>query len=286
MVLKCPKCNKKFKEKTRYENHRKNIVCDKKYPCLECNHEFTSAANLRRHTNNRITTCAETAELVTHLPLTCKCEKSFTTKSNLSRHQKTCKYKSELEEMRERIEILEKQKSGNTTIINNDNRSINYNIVVLNPYGYEDMEKIDISKVKRLLLEVPDKYILRMIEMIHADPNLLENHNIYYNDIDDEIMVYTKIGNKLVWAPKSQVEAVEELSMKSKRYLKSHPLAQDIPRGSIEEDTYVRNMEQIQNINPNPDVEKIKESLSLVTKIDGFLNMVDIHSTQALIPLN
>lgn len=276
MVLKCPKCGKKFKDKSRYNNHLANVQCDKVYKCNKCNQVFTLSTNLDRHLKDRKTPCVNEE---THV---CDCGKEFSTKSNLTRHKIACTNKSDvmiamIQNLTDKIDKLE-NKSTNTTIIN-DNRSINitYETVVLKPYGCEDLEKLDIEAVKKLLMNNPEKYAHTMIEMMHTNPEILENHNIYYKEETDEIMVYTHINNKLKWEPRPLEIAAQELTEKSIRYLTSHPIAQNIKAGSIEETKYTDNMYLVtkqKKWNTANDLEEIKRSLQLVTHNEGFLNMV------------
>jgi uncharacterized C2H2 Zn-finger protein len=281
MVLKCKKCGKKYKSKTGYEKHIKNPNCDKVFQCLTCDNIFKSQWHLTRHINERVTTCLNNSEDTDDSIMICECGSSFTTKSNLTRHQKKCNFKSRDDILMDMVAKLTQEVSnlkGNTTIINNNihndnSQTINYQTVVLRPYGQEDLEKLDINAVRNLLMNNKEKYMPLMIEMIHANPEILENHNIFYNTDTEEIMVYT---DEQEWKPKPLHETKTELSYKSKRYLTSHPLAQNIPRGSLAEKTYSDNMKFI--LDQPVDNIDCHSVLTIVSKNDGFMEMVEAMS--------
>jgi len=290
MVLKCVKCDKKFKDKSRYQKHIKDIQCDKKYECPDCGNDFKKPGNLARH-RDRVTPCViptDTINTKTSTEFECKCGTTFTTKSNMNRHQKKCDYKSantlilnmakDMKAMREELRELKRGTTINNTIINNDNRSITYTTVKLKPYGQEDLEKLDINIVKGLLMNNPEKYNHSMIQLIHANPNLLENHNIYYNKDSDEIMVYTSDEK---WKSRSTVSTTSELTHKAISYLKSHPIPQNIPRGSIEETIYEKNMHIVlhqKDWNSHDSIANIKEVLSINTDKPDFIQMVEFQN--------
>jgi hypothetical protein len=199
----------------------------------------------------------------------------------MTRHVKKCNYKSENATLIEAVKTLTQEvremKAGttiNNTTINNDNRVLNYNKVVLKPYGQEDLEMLDIEVVKHLLKSNPEKYTHSMIALIHANPDMLEYHNIFYNPLTDEIMTYTKINNQLKWTPKDVDEATVELTCKSKRYLTSHPMAQDIPRGCLDEIELANNMSTAINMD-SISSDDVKQTLQKVTENGEFLKMVE-----------
>lgn len=57
MALRCPKCNKKFKDKSRFKNHTINVRCNEVFVCNMCGKDFKTNANLDRHINGRATHC-------------------------------------------------------------------------------------------------------------------------------------------------------------------------------------------------------------------------------------
>jgi len=280
MGFKCKKCNKKYKSKGGYEKHLKLSNCDQKFTCTECFWEFKYQRHLDRHLNDRVTPCVK-KEVSTEFK--CDCGQILSSKGNLKRHQETCSYQSKEDKLIQMVENLTKEVSqlkGNITNIDNSTHNTNnitYQTIVLKPYGQEDLEKLDMQAVKHLLLTNPEKYAHSMIAMIHADPNLLEHHNIYYNAVTDEIMVYMKVDNKLTWMPRAIDQTTTELTNKSLKYLTSHPLAQDIPKGSLEENNYANNMHHVLNKqwDTAQDKDTIKQTLGIVTKNNEFLEMIE-----------
>jgi hypothetical protein len=149
------------------------------------------------------------------------CEKSFSRKDNLKRHnEKKCnsnivnknidykelfynmktQYENDKTEFKKQIEILI-NKVGNTTTINNTQN------IQLNSYGKEDISHIN-EVLKTELLKIPYAMIPKLIEAVHFNDTKPENKNIYLpNKKDNLIKIYK--NNK--WIYKDKDETLNDL---------------------------------------------------------------------------
>lgn len=288
MSLQCQKCGRKFKEKRCFDQHmkRKN-PCEKKIICLKCDKIFPCQADLTRHMSRK-TPCDEEKE---ELDKKCsKCNKEFTNRSNMLRHEKSCvKETADIQTLMSMMETMSKklseiQGTGVVNITNNiqQNLTIDYKQVALIQFGHENLEKLDIQKIKRIILEHPDNFTPLMIEAIHSDPDLLENHNIYYDNRTSEIMIYTKLDNVTGWQSKPENVILLELVDKAVRYLKTHAIEQDIKPRSIEETVFLNNKHAITKVTKwdSPEnIVAIKKSLTKVAENPEFMKMVEYHTS-------
>jgi len=102
----CIKCNRTFKQKSRYERHITNHPSEKHYLCETCNKTFTRMSHLEKHTRTHTEershvckVCGAAFILPHHLvrhnlihsghrPFQCEiCNKQFTRKAGLTQHQ-------------------------------------------------------------------------------------------------------------------------------------------------------------------------------------------------------
>jgi uncharacterized Zn-finger protein len=102
--LKCPKCLKVFKEKWRYENHLKNVECDKIYTCEKCGITYKRKDHLASH-NKSNPECA--GNVNSERRFACDCGKDFSSSSNLARHKHTCN-NSNGSKMTQMMEMMKK----------------------------------------------------------------------------------------------------------------------------------------------------------------------------------
>lgn len=165
-IFYCKDCHTNFKRKLNYETHlistkHKNRVSNKKkelFVCLFCNKSFSHCSSLSRHKT-----------------------KCIQVKTDIDTLQK------ENEELRKKIENLEKGKINTTNIENQTN-----NIININCFGNENMDYITDKVILHCMSKIYGSIPL-LIEKIHFDPEHPENHNI---QIPNKKLPHAKIMNK------------------------------------------------------------------------------------------
>ncbi len=190
------------------------------YQCPRCGYK-SSKYNVKRHIKNiNQKSCAlvlndivptEEHIIILNNSFNCEfCQKSYTTKSSLKRHQvTTCQTRikqleSENARLQEKLKEVELKQQTNSTTINNPTFNIQINV---NGYRQTSFEHLTDRKYKRaigrMIYSVP-----QMIENVHFDPKVPENHNIYISNIKNKYaMVWD--GNK--WCSKPQDQVIDQL---------------------------------------------------------------------------
>jgi len=125
------------------------------------------------------------------------CKKRFTRKNNTLRHiNNYCKTKKkyEKEELLHKLKELEEEniylKNKSTSInnsnininINSNNNNNNTNNIILVNYGKEDISKIDLKEIIRVL-HAGFYSSVQLTKLIHFNPKYPENHNIYISNM-------------------------------------------------------------------------------------------------------
>jgi hypothetical protein len=292
----CDKCKKAFTASYRLEQHKKRKTpCTQRFICHKCNREFQAQRHLDRHLE-RLTTCVPdeipviTAENTENR---CQyCNKTYSTKSSLMRHMKTCDKEVNMAAIMHMLQKLDNKvdnnhkmsqsRENNPQIVNNN--TYNNNLYVGNKlclFGEEDFALLDQNKVAKLLLDDPHNFVPLLLREIHTNPDLPQNHNVYYDAKTDEAIVFTRVMINGVyvstWQRKEVKEVSKQLVTKAKRYPTCMPLAQNIRPNSLEEQRYVQSMNIVtrQYEHSDKDVVDTKEMLSIVTKHPKFFNMVE-----------
>jgi len=159
------------------------------YSCSIC--QYTS--NKKQHVINHINrkkTCGPGIREVIEIPveIICEfCQKNFSCSTSLKYHVKnTCKNKDDI--LKQRIKQLEEELKESRKVINNNNNNINNNTVNINitVNNYEDtsLEKLTDKMYNKIIRGAEEAYkiIPRLIQDIHFNPNIKENHNIYLSN--------------------------------------------------------------------------------------------------------
>ena len=219
---KCDKCGEEFPYKSFLDRH--NL---KKKSCYEIH-------NINNNYNRKINIIDDEIKIKTDKSLksmtTCFfCNKHFYNKTNTTRHiSNYCKIKEELiytkniiaeekikliekqqkdneiKELKARIEKMEHEKPvQNINITNNNTINQTNNVIVINPFGNEDLSHITLKDYKQYL-STYFKGFVNFIEKVHFDDNMPENHNICLTNLKSkDIKVYD--GGKWIAKPKTDV---------------------------------------------------------------------------------
>jgi len=293
----CEKCNRNFKAQQYLDIHlKRKTICTNKYICTKCKKDFISQRHLDRHLE-RLTTCAPDEIPVIigdNSENRCQyCNKTYATKSSLTRHQKTCDKQvnmaaimNMLQNLTTNYESVTKelaQLKGSPTIVNNNN-VYNNNLYVGNElciFGEEDYTLLDQNKVSKMLLDDAPKFVPRLIREIHANPDLPQYHNVFYDMKTNQAMIFTRvmINGVLVstWQKKDMKEVSIQLVDKAKRYPTCMPLAQNIRPNSLAEQQYCKSLKFVtqEYKHSDLDIDATKKILTMVTAHPCFANMVE-----------
>ena len=154
------------------------------------------------------------------------CGKKFSRPDNLKRHiETTCKKKNEkvikkereIDELKERIETLINQGSGNTYNINNSQNTTNNvqqnNTINLNVFGKEDLSMLT-DEFKKELIKGPFTMMPKLMEKIYFNDKYPENHTIKMVNKNKDLM---KIHNEEGWKLADGADTVDYI-LEDKNY--------------------------------------------------------------------
>jgi hypothetical protein len=165
------------------------------------------------------------------------CQKKFNSRAGKCQHKKICKKKnnkSELDELKETVEILKQSNeelrnivlNNNTPLISNNttNHIITNNVtnniinIQLNKYGDEDISHLTHEFLSYCLLN-PRKGLPNLIENIHYNKDVPCNHNLKYKSTKQNLLEkYVEEG----WIDCDASNTLEELIKKGYKILNSH----------------------------------------------------------------
>lgn len=166
----------------------------KKFKCYLCLGIFTNKSNLARHCNNF---CSKKKQLIKE-------------KKNLLLSKKNLQEKISLDVIKQKI------KPQNINIENNTNIVVN----IINPFKINSFGQEDVAHIKR------DDYIkymstyfrgfLAMIENIHFNKNVPENHNVYISNINSK---YAIVYENSQWKLKDRDEVIDKIKSEKFNFL-------------------------------------------------------------------
>ncbi len=211
-----------------------------KYKCSSCEY-VSNKYNVTRHIS-KILKCKNSAlmEIELYACLKCEyCDKNITNKSNLTKHLKVCKVKKEnlekeLEIEKEKVRQLEKENEILKAVAKKPNNIIINNNIVLTPYNnpnLKDIDKFFDKCIKKQFMCIP-----KLVELIHFNSELPENHNLLLTNFRSDIMKAYK-GNK--WQTVGFEELTNELIGNYERDL------EDWAGGSEEKMKYIEKWNKI-----------------------------------------
>ena len=302
-TFQCSKCGKNFKERHHLENHnRRKTPCNVKHECTKCHKVFISKTSLKRH-GDRVTACAlEEIPVVTNDNLENKCHlcgKEFSTASNLKRHQKdVCNATNNPQllsqlmtlviQQQTKITNLESHIVGNPQTVINGNVNIQNNIlnnnyvnVTICGFGKEDFSKLDKNKVLDLIKNHEKDFMPQMIGHVHANPDMPENHNVFFDSNRNKAIVYAAISeHENSWQAQDLEDVLRQITKKIKTYMKpgNSPYFdlvmkdRDYDTGNI----IIRIADQT-NWDTSEVFEKARTCLSQISKNKEFMNLVTIE---------
>ena len=288
----CEKCNKSFSEERYLKQHQnKRIPCDKIHKCVKCDTVFDTAYILRKHLSRKTACAPDTVPVVSinNVENRCQfCNKTYSSKSNLTKHQKKCNTVGNPQAMQRLMDMVtnltqkvDKLEGNQQTQTINNNLTVNQNLyvnVTICSFGSEDLTKLDQQGVIDLLKGQVEDFMPRMIEYIHANPKHPEYHNVFYDPVRKKALVFRQNQDKqLTW----EFEDIEHISKLLTNKIKDHihPLNGPYFNSLAKEDTETANkIPQILCTNWETPVivESTKTSLSKVIKNEGFMEKVSV----------
>ena len=146
------------------------------------------------------------------------CSNSYSTNSHMRRHEKTCKLKKEneneknlkkqVEELKEMVEKLLINNTGNTTTNNTNSNNTIHNTININNYGEENTKYITSDYILNLLKFKPAKAIPELIKHTHFNEEHPENQNI---KITNKKGPHIKVMKNNKWELQDKEETITDL---------------------------------------------------------------------------
>ena len=146
------------------------------------------------------------------------CFKVFATRHGKSRHLKKCKLKKEneneknlkkqVEELKEMVEKLLINNTGNTTTNNTNSNNTIHNTININNYGEENTKYITSDYILNLLKFKPAKAIPELIKHTHFNDKYPENQNI---KITNKKGPHIKVMKNNKWELQNKEETITDL---------------------------------------------------------------------------
>lgn len=214
------------------------------FKCERCGYKTDNISNIRRHVRRK-TVCKPKVRDISidvlrtkYLPddkdknIECtECGKKYSSRQGLYLHLRNDKcvdtkdakierLENMMQELKKEIEDMKQkpiQVTNNTTINNNNTANIN-NIIVLNPYGSEDTSHLTHELLSHCILN-PSKGLPALIDNIHYNPNIPENHNVRYKSTKNNS--FEKYVNQH-WMECDASNTLDELIRKGYRIMNAH----------------------------------------------------------------
>lgn len=221
----CKKCNRMFKKNSTLQYHTKNEVCQKAkkvYICTLCKETFNGNNGLKYHIANKV--CINDNSI----RIKCvNCGKTYASQSSLCTHKKKCnivnfnndtldlnkiqQLEADIIRLKEIATMtncnISNSHNNNNNTHNTTNNTINNNVTVLVKFGSENLGKLKLDDVQYALSK--GFYAVNaLVERVHFNPNLPENHNICFSNLKDK---FGTIYDGEDWIIKYKSEILEQL---------------------------------------------------------------------------
>ncbi len=218
--MKCKGCKKVFDTKYQYERHiNRKTPCDKgDLQCPKCELVFNNRTLYNRHMNRK-TPCDLVIDEYDNTKCRCiYCNRTYSTKSSLTRHLKVCKIKNGGTEYL--AKTIHKYKANNNTsnsnikaissinINNNKNSKINVNskIVLKRPVILNFLDSATPKKLidksftddvkRRICMYIANNKIKKaaglIVDTLHNNDDVPEGRNLFYSNTYNRYIIYRR----------------------------------------------------------------------------------------------
>lgn len=232
------------------------ITCDK------CSKMYSSLITYNNHI--RLNRCKiKTNEIICNY-----CDKIFKSKQWRQKHEIKCKttHDGEIKKLNDKIIELERmvklsQPSTTNNIVNNNivnNTQVNY---FINNYGDEDVSRITKRDFLRIF-KTRKMSIPKVIEMIHFNKDLPQNHNVYISNYKDN---YALIFTDNKWKIIDKNEILRKLIFDSRDLLETEFL--EFKASELKNKMDERSMELFQDYLDNVEDDNIMNGLKETIKL-------------------
>jgi hypothetical protein len=250
-IYKCDKCSKEFTTAKALKQHSKRkIPCDRKLQCIKCGKSFDNMGHLNRHLENRKTPCepivggeAPTVSIGENKCIFCG--RDFTTPKRLENHIQKCRiannkkvysngeFKPGMEALADKVKIINgkqyvsldslvdfkeelkkeiKSEITGMTINNTFNGPVQINNITISFDGKQALDHLDANKIVELLQGEMHKIIPAITDMVHGDPGIIQNHNVYLPNLkEDRVLVVKAEGKTKKWEARTLREVFKTL---------------------------------------------------------------------------
>jgi hypothetical protein len=186
--------------------------------CSNCYKEFTSMKSLRRH-----------ADICKHIqnPLECeRCHKILSSKSTKSRHMQICTGRSS------NLVTMDSKPTTNPPPVNTLFQNIgtiqnqwNQTIININTFGQENKAHLTPDFLDSCLRNITGKGVCDLIEKVHFNPDLPENHNVRLESTKRNML---RVKEEDRWRICDKTEVIDKLIETGCRDLHVHYLESKI----------------------------------------------------------
>ena len=109
--------------------------------------------------------------------------------------------------------------TNNNNITNNVQNNLYLNVTIC-CFGTEDLTKLDTEKVLNLVRNHSQDFIPKMIEYVHANPEMPEYHNVFFDKNRGKAIVFGPISDeKQSWQAKDIKEISDQLTDKIQKHM-------------------------------------------------------------------